>query len=233
LIFIKIGIAQEGHPIENQYIATNRKLLLLPPHPNNNNPVARMPDEVTLVSLAAGGDQLAYGRLYTYYYPQLYNSLSFMAQSHEDAQEIIHETFLKIWKGRDTLAFVRSFEDYAYTIAKNLLFNQLKRKKVNQRVMQFLSDQSIRNTGSSPDQEYLYKQYYQTAIAAINQLSAQKQRIFLLRTQEGLSLEEIAREMGISVSAVKKHLYAAFDSVKEALRQNTGDALVLLLLFFY
>jgi RNA polymerase sigma-70 factor (ECF subfamily) len=224
---------REGHHVENKYIATNCKLLLLPPHPNTNNPVARMPDEATLVHLAADGDQLAYGRLYSYYYPQLYNSIVFMAQSHEDAQEVIHETFLKIWKAKETLAFVRSFEDYAYTIAKNLLFNLLKRKKVSQRVMQSLSDQSISNTGPSPDQEYLYKQYYQTAVHAISQLPAQKQRIFLLRTQENLSLGDIASEMGISISAVKKHLYAALDTVKEALRQHTGDMLILLLLLFY
>jgi len=192
-----------------------------------------MPDEAVLVQAAADGDQHAYGRLYSFYYPQLYTSIAFMAQSHEDAQEIIHETFLKIWKAKESLVLVRSFEDYAYTLAKNLLFNQLKRKKVNQRVMQLLSDQSIINTGASPDQELLFKQYYQAAIQAINRLPEQKRRIFLLRTQEGMSLGEIATEMGISVSAVKKHLYAAFDTVKETLRQNTGDILLFLLLYFY
>ena len=195
--------------------------------------MARISDEADLVRLAADGDQVAYGRLYTHYYPQLYTSIAFMAQSHEDAQEIIHDTFLKIWKTKESLAFVRSFQDYAYTMAKNLLFNQLRRKKVGKRIMQSLSDQSIHNTGSAPDQEYLFKQYYETAINAIKQLSEQKQRIFWLRTQEGLSLEEIAREMGISVSTVKKHLYAAFEAVKEALRQNTGDVLIFILLFFY
>jgi len=192
-----------------------------------------MPDEASLVRLAAEGDQVAYGRLYSFYYPQLYTSLAFIAHSHEDTQEIIHEVFLKIWKAKETLVLVRSFEDYAYTIAKNLLFNQLKRKKINERIMQSLSDPSVRNTGPSPDQEYLYKQYYQTAIGAINRLPAQKQRIFLLRTQEGLTLGDIADEMGISVSAVKKHLYAALESVKEALRQMEGDILLFLLLYFY
>jgi RNA polymerase sigma-70 factor (family 1) len=205
----------------------------LPTHPNNKTAVVRIPDEATLVRAAADGDQAAYGRLYSFYYPQLYTSIAFMAQSHEDAQEIIHETFLKIWKAKETLMLVKSFEDYAYTLAKNLLFNLLKRKKISQRVMQSLSDESIKNAGSSPDQEYLYKQYYETAINAINELTEQKRRIFLLRTQEGRSLGEIADEMGISVSAVKKHLYAAFDSVKEALRQNTGDLLLFLLLYFY
>jgi len=128
---------------------------------------------------------------------------------------------------------VKSFEDYAYTLAKNLLFNHLKRKKIGQRVMQSLSDESVKNAGPAPDQDYLYKQYYQTAINAINQLSEQKRRIFLLRTQESMSLGEIAEEMGVSVSAVKKHLYAAFETVKEALRQNTGEVLLFLLLYFY
>ena len=205
----------------------------MPQPPYNNNSISRIPDEAALVRDAADGDQLAFGRLYTFYYPQLYTSLAFIAQSHEDTQEIIHETFLKIWKTKESLVLVRSFEDYAYTIAKNLLFNQLKRKKVSQRIIQALSDQSVKNTGPSPDEEYLYKQYYQTAISAINQLPEQKQRIFLLRTQEGLSLGDIANEMGISVSAVKKHLYAALASVKEALRQRQGDILLLLFLYFF
>jgi RNA polymerase sigma-70 factor (ECF subfamily) len=202
--------------------------------PNNNiTPVTRIADEAELVRLAADGDQKAYGRLYSYYYPQLYTSLSFIAQSHEDAQEIIHEVFLKIWKSKESLVLIRSFEDYAYTLGKNLLFNHLKRKKVSQRVILSLSEQSVNDTGSSPDQEFLYKQYYQAATTAINQLPEQKRRIFLLRTQEGLPLRDIANEMGVSVSAVKKHLYAALELVKTALRQEEGDILLLLLLYFF
>jgi RNA polymerase sigma factor (sigma-70 family) len=205
----------------------------LPVPPYNNNPFVRLPEEAALVRQAADGDQMAYGRLYSYYYPQLYTSLSFMAGSPEDAQEIIHEVFLRIWKAKESLVLVRSFEDYAYTIGKNLLFNHLKRKKIGQRVIGSLSDPSIKNAGPSPDQEYLYKQYYQTAVTAIDQLSGQKKRIFLLRTQEGLTLEDIAQEMGISVSAVKKHLYAALEWVKEALRGQMGDILLFIFIYFF
>jgi RNA polymerase sigma-70 factor (ECF subfamily) len=198
------------------------------PHPKN---FSRLPDEARLIQLASEGDQQAYGRLYSYYYPQLYTSLVFISQSHEDTQEVIHEVFLKIWKTKETLALVRSFEDYAYTLAKNLLFSQLKRKKINEKLIQFLSDQTV--IGPSPDQQLLFKQYYQTALDAIDRLPAQKRKIFLLRTQEGLTLDEIATEMGISRSAVKKHLYAAIDSVKEYLRQHTGDVLLLVLFYFF
>ncbi|HVK49275.1 MAG TPA: sigma-70 family RNA polymerase sigma factor [Pseudobacter sp.] len=200
-------------------------------HQDINSP-NRIPDEALLVRQASEGDQQAFGRLYSFYYPRLFTSLAFIARSEEDAQEVIHEVFLKVWKTRDTLAMVRSFEDYVYVLSKNLLFNQLKRKKVGEKVMQALSDETISNAGPAPDQQLLFKQYYQTALAAIELLSPQKKRIFLLRTQERLTLEEIGATLNISISAVKKHLYAAIEFVKEYLRQHAGDILSLFTLFF-
>ncbi len=97
--------------------------------------------------------------------------------------------------------------------------------------MENLVDAGISDAGPAPDQALLFKQYYQAALAAIDQLPEHRRRIFQLRTQEGLTLEEIAVETGISRSAVKKHLYAAIESVKQYLRQHMGD--VLLVVFFY
>jgi RNA polymerase sigma factor (sigma-70 family) len=230
-----MGVAHSTYRSNGKYVhcstpITADNLPELSPHTKN---FSRLPDEARLIQLASEGDQQAYGCLYSYYYPQLYTSLAFISQSHEDAQEVIHEAFLKIWKTKETLVLVRSFEDYVYTFAKNLLFNQLKRKKVNEKVIQFLSDHTAGNAGSSPDQQLLFKQYYQAALVAIDQLPAQKRKIFLLRTQEGLTLDEIATAMGISRSAVKKHLYAAIDSVKEYLRQHTGDVLLLVIFYFF
>ena len=203
----------------------------LPDRPSHTRNFSRLPDEATILERAAEGDEQAYGRLYTFYYPHLYTSLAFISRSHEDTQEIIHEVFLRIWKARESLILIRSFEDYAYTLAKNLLFNLLKRKKVGRSVMDSLADAGVSHPEYDPDQALLFKQYYQAALAAIDQLPEQKRRIFLLRTQEGLTLDEIAIETGISRSAVKKHLYAAIGSVKEYLRRHMGD--VLLMVFFY
>jgi RNA polymerase sigma-70 factor (ECF subfamily) len=193
----------------------------------------RIPDEDKLIRQASEGDQQAFSSLYTYYYPRLFTSLFFIARSTEDAQEVIHEAFLKVWQSRETLSMVRSFEDYVYVLAKNLLFNLLKRKKTGQKIVQALSDQTISNTGASPDQALLFKQYYQTAQKAISLLTEQKRRIFLLKTQERLTLEEIGVTLGISVSAVKKHLYAATEFVKEYIRLHAGDMLLLLSIYFF
>ncbi|HVW60505.1 MAG TPA: sigma-70 family RNA polymerase sigma factor [Puia sp.] len=195
----------------------------LPEYPPHTKTFSRLPDEATLVLRAAEGDQQAYARLYTYYYPNLYTSIAFISQSHEETQEIIHEVFLKMWKSREALMLVRSFEDYAYVLARNLLFNHLKRKKLDQRILHALSAQRSGDSEASPHQELLFKQYYQTALNAIQLLSEQKRKIFLLRTQQGLTLNEIAAEMRISHPAVKKHLYAAIGFVRQYIRQHAGE----------
>ena len=185
-----------------------------------------------MVQRASQGDREAFGRLYSSYYPYLYTSLLFIARSHEDTQEVIHDTFLKIWKARETLVLVRSFEDYAYTLAKNLLFNQLKRKKISLKIVRSLAHPSIEHTVVTPECQLLYKQYFQTAVAAIDELPEQKRKIFLLRTQQGFSLNEISSEMGIAQATVKKHLYAAIEFVKKHLQQHTGELLILVFFFF-
>jgi RNA polymerase sigma-70 factor (ECF subfamily) len=182
--------------------------------------------------LTSEGDRLAYGRLYSYYYPQLYNSLAYISKSSEEAQEVIQEIFLKIWTAKESLIMIRSFEDYVFTLAKNLLIDRLRKKRTGLRVIQSISDQPAINQEASPDQQLIFKQYYSTALAALDRLSDQKKRIFLLRTQEGMTLAQIAEQMGIARPTVKKHLYSATHFIKEYLRKH-GEGIIVFLFFYF
>ena len=126
---------------------------------------------------------------------------------------------------------IRSFEDYAYVMAKNLLLNLLKRKKLGEKILSTAAEREPGTRIPTPDEEFLFKQYYQLALSAIDRLPPQQKRVFLLRTREGLSLEEIAALMHISRSTVKKHLYQAMKFVKDYLRES-GIDLPLVILFF-
>jgi len=68
-----------------------------------------LPDEQSLMSQAAEGNRNASGRLYTYYFPFLFDSVFFICKSKEDTEEIIHDAFMKIWAKKETLSMVRSF----------------------------------------------------------------------------------------------------------------------------
>ncbi len=191
----------------------------------------KIQQESDLLHLAADGDREAYGRLYTHYYDALFNSLVFLTKSETEAEELIQEAYVKAWISRETLMLVRSFADYIFTIAKNLRIDKL--RKVQSRAHAETTYQAHQPAAAPlSDELYLYKQYYEAASTALDQLSERKRSIFLLRTQEGLTLDEIAAREGVSRSAVKKHLYAALEQLKAALIKQ-GDWLTALLILWH
>ncbi|SHK87809.1 RNA polymerase sigma-70 factor, ECF subfamily [Chitinophaga jiangningensis] len=186
-------------------------------------------EEKELLQQAAEGDREAYGQLYARYYDSLYHSLSFLVKSETEAEELIQDAFVKTWISRETLMLVRSFGDYMFTVAKNLRIDKM-RSRNTRTTAEFTYQEHRPESDPLSDDIYLYKQYYETAWAAVQQLHGKKKSIFLLRTQEGLTLQEIAEREGISRSAVKKHLYTALEQMKMALVKNGEWMSVLVLL---
>ncbi|MBV7533373.1 RNA polymerase sigma factor [Chitinophaga sp. sic0106] len=176
-------------------------------------------EEKELLHQAAEGNREAYGKLYAHFYDSLYHSLSFLVKSETEAEELIQDAFVKAWVSRETLALVRSFGDYIFTVAKNLRIDKIRSRHTRTNAENTYQEHRPESDPLSDD-IYLYKQYYETAWAAVQQLHGKKKSIFLLRTQEGLTLQEIADREGISRSAVKKHLYTALEQMKSALVKN-------------
>lgn len=183
--------------------------------------------------LAAEGDRNAFGELYSLYYAQIFSSIVFITKSTSEAEDIIQEAFVKAWVSREALLLVRSFGNYIFTISRNLLFDRIRHTKSQHRVEhEYLSRKDI-PCAVIPEDILLYKQYYHTAVNALQELSEQKREIFLLRTQHSLTLNEIADRVGLSRSAVKKHLYSTLAYLKSALKTHAEWLVVLLFLFNY
>lgn len=185
-------------------------------------------NESSLLKKASAGDRIAFTTLYTYYFPRLYRFVFFINQSREDTEEILQDVFLKIWDKRESLPRIRSFEDYLFRMAKNKLFDLAKKNKAIHRLM----PQQIQAVSDATD-EVTYKEYHRVAMEAITHLPERKRTVFLMSVEEDMSLDEIASELKISRSAVKKHLYAAVRTIKEHLRLHAewtvGIAIFLLL----
>lgn len=198
---------------------------------HNNFFLFHLTDQIiTWVREAADGNQLAYGYLYTHHYPRLQVAVTFITQDRDETDEILQETFLRIWKTKEKLLLVRSFEDYAFRVAKNLLFDHLRRKKVHLKAIDAIT-LHLDDVTTGSDQQLVYKEYHDIATRAINTLDPRKKEIFLLRTQEELSFEEIADHCGIAVVTVKKNFYAAFHTLKKLLNEHGGVFTFLLILW--
>src|SRR6202000_1497627 len=112
-----------------------------------------------------------------------------------------------IWEKRELLAQVDSFKGYLFLIARNVVFNFIRALKVRQKVREL--DAASTAASDELENELLFKQYYKIALEAMEKLPPGRRKILKMSVDDGLSLDEIAAQLEISRSGVKKQLYAA------------------------
>lgn len=180
--------------------------------------VNALKDEHLLLHEASSGDRVAYTTLYTFYLPRLYKYIyPFVRSSKEDTEEVLHDIFMKIWEKREELSRIKSFNSYLYSMAKNRLINLHEHGKVKQKAIDYIANHSD-VLGNGADENYIYSQYREVLQNAIKTMPPKRRRVFEMSIYEELSKDEIATELNISKSMVKKQLYSAMHLVKEYLR---------------
>ena len=174
--------------------------------------------EKELLQLLSKDDRSAYRQLYGNYLSPLYRYiLPFANHDSLEAEGIVQDVFVKIWENRNKLAHIQSFESYLFRMAKNLLI-ELHRQWQARHSMKSNLDSNRQSI--SAHEQLVFEEYYESAQTIIEELSPQRKRIFLMRTQTEMSIDEIARVLNISQSAVKKQLYEAIRMVKSRLNNE-------------
>ncbi|TDX01599.1 RNA polymerase sigma factor [Dinghuibacter silviterrae] len=185
-------------------------------------------EEPILLRKVSEGDWDAYTRLFYHYLPGLTRYIfPFSGQSMQDTEEVIQEVFLKIWEKRETLASIRAFDRYVFRMAKNKLINILEKQRLdrNTRAQYARAKEAAQ---AETETSLQYNEYQNTAHRGIAALSPKLREVFLLSTQEGLSLDEISSGLRLPKETVKKRLYTATAFVKTYLRTHAHwPALVL------
>lgn len=184
--------------------------------------------EILLIKAFKEGNPQAFEKLFEQYHKKLYAFLFRLLNSKEDAEEIVQETFIKIWEKREDFIEGYPFQSFLFKIAKNAFLN-LNRKKVNRKVFEdhlhFLNEISSGNT----DDYIIFKETTEIINTVIGGLPPRRKEIFLLRRIEGLSRQEIANKLGISVITVDSQLLKANKYLKEELKKYS---ILMIILFF-
>lgn len=174
--------------------------------------------EIQWIKAFKKGDEIAFRSLFDRYHKRLYSFLFAMLKSREDVEEIVQETFLKIWESREQFLEGYPFDAWMFRIARNATLNYT-RKKVNRTVvekhLEFFADLSE----GSADQYILFQETQSIIEAILNGLPPKRKEIFLLQKIEGLSRQEIAEKLGISIITVDHQLFKANKFVREEIRK--------------
>ena len=110
-----------------------------------------------------------------------------------------------------------------------MLVNRYRKEQIKKRAIREIENQQPVHSASMPEDDILLVEYQAIVVEAINHLTPRQKEVFTLRTEEDLSLKEIAVTLKISLPAVKKNLYAAIHFMRAHLRERRGWLISLIL----
>ena len=180
-------------------------------------------DEAQLVSAAKAGGVAAFEELVNRYERKIFRLGMNITQNREDAEDVMQDAFLKSFQNLDQFQGNSRFYTWLVRIAVNEALMKLRKRRPNQVSLDepLTGDddsffREIEDWGPSPEQRFAQTELNEILTQVIGELDPIFRVVFLLRDVEGISTEETAQILGISVAAVKSRLLRA----RLKLRQN-------------
>lgn len=189
-------------------------------------------EERQLLGALKRGDKQAFDAIFKQYASKLYYFSFELTRSEAEAEEIVQETFLKIWENRKAIDPERHFNSYLITIAKNKIYNSFRRKVVERKYWQANGIPAEVSSDVNAEQELYLEDLRRLLLEGIERLSPQQQEILVLKSR-GFNNGEIAEKLGVNKKTVENHVFKAYRQLRNDLSEYREVLPFLPLLIFY
>jgi RNA polymerase sigma-70 factor (ECF subfamily) len=176
--------------------------------------------EKELLQLSTEGDEKAFAEIFHRYKFKLYGFIYRLTQSQEMAEDIVQETFLRLWKNRDQLGNIEHLSSYIFRMAQNQAITGFKRMAMETMIIRQLLTGEKDFSPSTPESELALKEMEGLFRKAVDNLPPQQKKVYLLSREEGLKHEEIAERLQISRGTVKNHMIQLLRTLRSQLEKN-------------
>jgi RNA polymerase sigma-70 factor (ECF subfamily) len=161
-----------------------------------------------------------FDRLVRHHKDSVYRQLYRMCGNHDDAEDALAETLLKAYNALEGLQSEEALSAWLAQIARRTCGRMKKREQLRP-VLTFAAlgyqDSEFAGTGPSPAEELLENELKGCILEAYESLPEGYAAVYLARDIEGKPTAQVARELGLSVAAVKSRLHRARAMVREHL----------------
>lgn len=176
-------------------------------------------NEQLLLKQIAEGDEQAFAVLFYRYLPVLQPFALKFTKSAAAAEEIIQDTFLRVWLNRDKIEGVENVKAWLYRYASNECLNYL-RKALNQ--AKAIDNMEIDHPKQSNiTTETINLNDINVLVAeAVDKLPQQRRKIYQMSRNEGMNIPEIADALELSPNTVKNALVISLKTIREYLNKH-------------
>jgi RNA polymerase sigma-70 factor, ECF subfamily len=195
------------------------------PEPESSLAESDEADDVALMLRVRDGDLEAFETLVTRHQHSVVGTAAKMLGGAADAEDIGQQVFVRVWKHAARYQPSAKFTTWLMTITRNLVFNELRRRRRSQQVSmdadegETIRHQYVDEQAVAPSEEILDSELHEAIDAAIASLPETQRLAIVLRRYEGMPYEEIAEVLKTSVPAVKSILFRARAELKARLKK--------------
>jgi RNA polymerase sigma-70 factor (family 1) len=181
-------------------------------------------DEI-LIGLLKDGDVAAFEEVYNRYWEKLYNTAAKRVSASESAEEIVQDFFTSLWLNREKLKLHSSFNNYAFSSIRYLVYNHYQKESVRKAYQETRLKLSVVEDNST-EQLIALKELSHVVEEGVEKLPSKCKAVYELSRKEYKNNKEIAALLGISEKTVENHLTKALRNIRLSLK----DALSLIAL---
>ncbi len=184
-------------------------------------------EETVLVNAARAGDLGAFEKLVHRYDRNVFRIAQHITQNREDAEDVVQDAFLKAFQNLGQFQGQSKFYTWLVRITVNEALMRLRRRRPERMV--FIDEdvktdedsipREIADWSPNPEQIYNQAELKEILTKTIQGLPSGFRTVFVLRDVEGLSTEETADALNLSVPAVKSRLLRARLQLRERLNK--------------
>jgi RNA polymerase sigma-70 factor (ECF subfamily) len=197
------------------------------PTPTEPNAPAVVTDE-DLVARARTKDFAAFEELVDRYEDKIFRLAFRFVRNETEAKEIVQDTFLLVWRKLDTFKGDSQFGSWLYRVATNTALMRLRAQRRHPEIsteelpVDYLDNYGQlpaagENWAKRPDDELQSDELRRRIQKAVDELPEIYRTVFLIRDVEGLSTEETAEVLEISIPTVKTRLHRARLALRDAI----------------
>jgi RNA polymerase sigma-70 factor (ECF subfamily) len=174
-----------------------------------------------LLSALRGGDRGAFETLFRSWYSRLADYAFRVCGSRDGAEDVVQDVFIAVWQRRDSLPDAGKIPSYLHRAVRNRALNQIRDRKTADRAF----EQAASDPDESPhaDAEVLERELGEAIEQALAELPPRTREVFQLSRQQGLTYQQIAQTLEISVKTVETLMGRGLRALRDKLRTKAPD----------
>ena len=185
--------------------------------------IAGSKSDSELITAFKEGDIRGYNEIVRKYQQQVYWVIRKMVTSHDDADDLTQEVFIKVYSALKDFREESNLFTWLYRIASNYSINHIRKMKIRNTVSFEIVTEPVQSEDKRSDETLDEISRRKLLEKAIESLPAKQRAVFNMRYYDELSYEDIARILKRSVGGIKANYFHAVKKLGEFMKPKLGN----------